>query len=217
MTVGATGRGDGRTREGLTMSNRRRLPVAVRLVATVVPVLLLVARVASPANAFKPYTHANTGFDARADVIDNGKVTIEGREYPVDPAVVAALRDWPSYYNAGVIGPDGFPDLTMGQSIIHPVDTGKWLKYILSKAWAAQSDPSYSAAEKSQILAFSYGFLTHAAGDMWAHTLVNELSGEVFPAVGDVLTDPAAASIAIRHIIVEGYIGDATPGFDGNP
>ena len=131
--------------------------------------------------------------------------------------MVAALRDWPSYYNAGVIGPDGFPDLTMGQSIIHPVDTGKWLKYILSQAWAAQSDPSYSAAEKSQILAFSYGFLTHAAGDMWAHTLVNELSGEVFPAVGDVLTSPAAASIAIRHIIVEGYIGDATPGFDGNP
>ena len=97
---------------------------------------------APTAEAFKPYTHSNTGFDARADATDNGMVTINGREYPVNPAVVAALQQWPSYYNAGVIGPDGFPDLTMGQSIIHPVDTGRWLKYILDRAWAAQTDPT---------------------------------------------------------------------------
>ena len=81
----------------------------------------------------------------------------------------------------GSIGPDGFPDLTMGQSIIHPVRHRPVAEVHPRQAWAAQSDPSYSAAEKSQILAFAYGFLTHAAGDMWAHTLVNELSGEVFP------------------------------------
>jgi hypothetical protein len=93
-------------------------------------------------------------------------VTVDGKQYPVDGRVVAALRDWPSYYNAGVVGPDGFPDLTMGQSIIHPERTGAWLRYILDRAWAAQSDGSYSANEKAQILAFAYGFLTHAAGDM---------------------------------------------------
>ena len=66
----------------------------------------------------------------------------------------------------------------MGQSVIHPVHTGQVADATSSnKAWAAQDDPSYSAQEKSQILAFAYGFLTHAAGDMWAHTLVNE-SGE---------------------------------------
>ena len=51
---------------------------------------------------------------------------------------------------------------------------------------------------------------------MWAHTLVNDFSGGTFPAVSAIATDPAAAAIAIKHIIVEGYIGDATPGYDGN-
>lgn len=171
---------------------------------------------APPAQAFKPYTHSSTGDDARADATDDGNVTINGHDYPVNPAVVAALQNWPTYYNAGVIGPDGFPDLTMGQSVIHPEDTGRWLKYILDRAWAAQTDPSYTDDEKGQILAFAYGFLTHAAGDLWAHTLINELSGGVFPAVGDVLTDANAASIAVRHIVAEGYVGDATPGYDGN-
>jgi hypothetical protein len=59
--------------------------------------------------------------------------------------------------------------------------------------------------------------LTHAAGDVWAHTLVNEFAGETFPDVGDVLTDKDAAEVALRHLIVEGYIGDATDGYDGNP
>ena len=54
----------------------------------------------------------------------------------------------------------------MGQSYIHPEKTGEWLRLIVTKAWQAQSDPSYSAQEKEQILAFAYGFLTHAAGDM---------------------------------------------------
>lgn len=192
-----------------------------RFVGAVVAAVSLatVSVVASPpsVSAFKPYTHEQTGDAARVDATDDGNVEINGRPYPVNPAVVAALRDWPSFYNAGVIGPDGFPDLTMGQSIIHPENTGRWLTYLLDQAWLAQSSAEYTSDEKSQILAFSYGFLTHAAGDLWAHTLVNELSGGVFPAVSDVLTDADAASIAVRHILVEGYIGDATPGYDGNP
>jgi hypothetical protein len=51
---------------------------------------------------------------------------------------------------------------------------------------------------------------------MWAHTLINDVAGGVFPAVGEILTDVDDAEIAIRHIIVEGYIGDATAGYDGN-
>ena len=125
--------------------------------------------------------------------------------------VAQALHDWPTYYNAGVVGPDGFPDLTMGQSVIHPVHTGQWLRYILNKAWATQDDPSYSAQEKSQVLAFAYGFMTHAAGDMWAHTLVNEQAEGVFPGVEETSTNSTTREIAIRHIILEGYIGDATP------
>ena len=84
------------------------------------------------------------------------------------------------------------------------------------KAWAAQTDARYDEDQKLEILAFSYGYLTHAAGDMWAHTLVNDFAQGVFPEVGDIVTDAEAATVALRHIIVEGYIGDATPGFDGN-
>jgi hypothetical protein len=186
------------------------------LAAACAVALLAVLALASSAQAFKPYTHIQSGLRAWEDVTDDGEVTIEGREYAVKPEVVAALRDNPAYFNAGVVGPDGFPDLTYGQSVVHPEQTGKWLTHILKKAYEAQTDPSYSTAERSQILAFAYGYLTHAAGDMWAHTLVNDVAGGVFPAVGEILTDVDDAEIAIRHIIVEGYIGDATAGYDGN-
>ena len=55
-------------------------------------------------------------------------------------------------------------------------DVGTWLTRVLDMAWAAQNDPWYSAEEKSQILAWSYGFATHSAGDHFAHTLVNEFA-----------------------------------------
>lgn len=193
----------------------------LRLRKFVAPLAVLIVLIpllqAMPALAFKPYTHNSTGDQAWIDVTADGKVTIEGRDYNVDPRVVSALQNYRSFYNAGVVGPDGFPDLTYGQSIIHPENTGEWLRYIYTEAWKAQSDAFYTAAEKQQILAFAYGYLTHAAGDMWAHTLVNQFATGVFPAVGDVLTDVDMAEIAIRHIILEGYIGDATAGFDGNP
>lgn len=179
--------------------------------------VLATALAVVPAEAFKPYTHISTAQPALADVQDDGQVTIGGREYAVRPAVVQALRDWPTYYQAGVIGPDGFPDLTFGQSRIHPDETGKWIEHLMAEAWSAQSSPAYSAAERGQILAFTYGFATHAAGDMWAHTFVNDFAHGIFPAVGDIVTDVDKAEIALRHIIVEGYIGDATPGYDGNP
>ncbi|MFN2502717.1 MAG: hypothetical protein ABR540_00490 [Acidimicrobiales bacterium] len=170
-----------------------------------------------PAGAWKPYTHTFTGDNARADAVDNGSVTILGREYAVPARLVQALSQKRAWYDAGVVGPDAFPDLVMGQSVIHPKDTGQWLDHVLGSAWAAQGSPTYTDDEQLEILAFAYGFLTHAAGDMWSHTLVNDFSGGVFPAVSEIFSDPAQAVIAVKHIIVEGYIGDATPGFDGNP
>ncbi len=46
--------------------------------------------------------------------------------------------------------------------------------------------------EKLQILAFAYGYATHAAGDFFAHTLVNEFSEGVFPAVFDIVVGETA-------------------------
>ena len=205
--------------------------------------VLGVALLPGPARAFEPYTHNFTGDEARGDALD-GFVTIAGRDYPVRPELLAALRDWPEFYDAGVIGPDVFPDLLYGWNLIHTSDgsdvfdcetetdppafragegcvksgnTGDWLKLVLEKAWSAQADPRYSPAERSQILAFSYGFLTHAAGDLWAHTLVNHFAQQLWPPLGDVLTDPFSLSVALRHKAVEAYLGDATLFYDGNP
>jgi len=75
--------------------------------------------------AWKPFAHLYTGDQAYTDAIDDGSVTIAAHSYPLDPRLVDALRDWPQFYNAGVVGPDGFPDLIYGQSQIHPVETGK--------------------------------------------------------------------------------------------
>jgi len=173
---------------------------------------------------FKPYTHLALANEAYADVIDNGKITVQQRivddlgqvsivnhEYAVNAELVSALTSHHDYFQAGVIAGDGFPELLMGQSVLHPANMGQWAQHILNQAW------SWSGADRPQVLAWAYGFMSHLAGDTWAHTLVNEFSGGAFPDAGDVVTETEAKSNALKHIIVEGYIGDATPGYDGNP
>ena len=119
----------------------------------------------------------------------SGKIIVGRSAYSDRPApVAAALKAHRASYNAGVVGPDGFPDIAYGQSQIHPNHTGKWLTYLLRKARdGADRDEGgtrrpasvvtkYSDTEKGQILAFSYGYLTHAAGDMWGHTFINDFA-----------------------------------------
>jgi hypothetical protein len=99
----------------------------------------------------------------------------------------------------------------------------------LDKAWEYQKPGAkystgelMSEEEKLQIMAWAYGFPTHAVGDIWAHTLVNEFADGPFPELGSVVNgliiDPEnrlATENALRHILIEGYIADATPGWDG--
>ncbi len=185
-------------------------PLALALVAS-----LLVP--ATSVEAFKPYTHAAIAEEILDDIQD-GRVTIGGREYPVDPSVVAAITNFPEYFNAGLIGPDGFPTFVMGQTVIHPNETGKWLQYLLDEAWwRAQPGGVEDPLDAGRNLAFVYGYLGHAAGDVWSHTIVNEFAGGSFPEAGDILTDVEKASNAFRHLVVEAYIADATAGFDNDP
>jgi len=166
--------------------------------------------------AFKPFTHEEIALDIRSDVIDDGKVTIDGVEYDVHPRIVEAIRKYPTFFYGGAVGPDGLPDLIQGQSVVHPEWSGIWIGHVLDKAWAAQRDDSpYSPEERLQILAWAYGYATHAETDLWAHTLANEFSDGQFPDFSNVLTNDGAAANALRHFIVESYIEDATPGFDG--
>jgi hypothetical protein len=190
--------------------------VQSRLAVVLVSLAAVVLAVPGTAVAWKPYTHNYTGFAAYQDAADNGSVTIAGRDYRVPEQVRRALivpHAAAAYYNAGVVGPDGFPDMTFGQSVIHPQRTGAWLDYVLDRANAAQKDTTYTPAERQQILAFAYGFLTHAAGDMWGHTLVNDLSRGLFPSPRQILNG-SRTLIAVRHYVAESYVGAATPGWD---
>lgn len=191
-------------------------------------VAMLVALV-GPAFAWKPATHILAANIAVAPVMaGNNYVTVDGKNYAVDSRVADSIRAFPSYYRAGVCGPDLYPDMVVGQSVIHP-DTKlgngsespgdfsaghsfsyEWLRHIFEGGWAYYNN--HGGDEDGQkILAFTYGFLTHSAGDMWAHTLVNSFARGFFPDI----TDLANIGISIRHIVIEsGYIGSKTPPTD---
>src|SRR5262249_27260565 len=94
---------------------------------------------ATPALAWKPKTHVYLAEIAYKDAVDDGFFTIYETDYqtgtvkrnsdgspvvigkyPVNPAVLAALRSNPAHFRAGVLGPDAYPDIATGQQIIHP-------------------------------------------------------------------------------------------------
>ncbi|MGD8595108.1 MAG: LEPR-XLL domain-containing protein, partial [Gammaproteobacteria bacterium] len=164
--------------------------------------------------AWKPYTHVEMAKEVRDDIMADGQITIAGDTYDIHPLVKEAITYFPSYYYAGAVGPDGFPDLVMGQSIVHPNDTGVWISHILDKAWEAQRvDSPYNVVEKSQILAFAYGYATHAIGDTFAHTMVNQFTGGPFPDLADVVTQLDPFENAFRHNVIEAYLMTANPGY----
>ena len=172
----------------------------------------------SPAHAWKPKTHIYLAEEALRDAIDDDKVTLYETDYrtgkiigelgqfKVDPEVLAALKSAPQQYRAGVLGPDAYPDILTGQQVIHPdaahaVGQGAggsnaWLAHLWRRGFLDNASP--------QVRAFTVGYLTHAAGDVFAHTFVNHFAGGEF-----VLTpDPTNAA---KHLVLEGYIGKRTP------
>ena len=89
--------------------------------------------------------------------------------------------------------------------------THQWIRHIYESGWNYYLNSDSSPQNRQKVLAFTYGYITHTAGDTWGHTLVNEYAKGVFPAVADVKSNDAKAAIAMRHIVVEGYVGIFTP------
>lgn len=152
-----------------------------------------------PLLGFDPRTHVWVGQQVLNDVVPDGKVTVDGFDYEVDPHIVEALRKHPSIYRMGHIGPDGSPDALVGQTIVHPGiengwQTDDWLKWVLERG-----------ANSEQGIAYSYGFVGHAAGDMIMHTYVNAYAGDYF-----TLTD-GETDAEVRHYTLEHFVGDHTP------
>src|SRR5258705_13784129 len=81
--------------------------------------------------AWKPFTHINLADKARDEAVANGGVIINGRTYPLRTELLQAITAFPSFYDGGVIGPDGMPDIAFGQAVIHPTKSGEWIRRIL--------------------------------------------------------------------------------------
>jgi hypothetical protein len=200
------------------MLQRRRL-CALALCA------LMLLSTSPAAYAWKPSTHLYLAQVALEDALDDGKVTIHRvnyetgerlgilGEYKVDRLTLQALRENRAQFLAGVLGPDVYPDILTGQGAIHPFredsiyrprpgqpdkseGSDAWLRYIWDRA------EGLNPAASLPVRAFTIGFLTHGAGDSYAHTFVNHFAGGPF--------EPGEN--AIKHIVLEGYIGKRAPG-----
>lgn len=228
---------------------RRKLAAIGRVLCAA---LVTASLLAQPAYAWKPNTHVYLANIVLRDVVDDGKVTIYETDYAsgkvvgqlgsfeVNPAIVAALRAKPDQFRAGVVGPDAYPDMLTGQSVIHPGGSlsllgspasgeapsapgaDAWMTQLWRKAYGPLS-PMQQAVETvrgmqllvprydtPEVRAFVAGFLTHGAGDMFMHTFVNHYAGGPFT----IQPDPTNA---VKHIVLEGYVGLRTPEItDGN-
>jgi hypothetical protein len=170
----------------------------------------LILSATSPAHAWKPVMHVYLAEKAREELLQGQgsiglqkvdfwgqRVTGELGTFPVSPEVYTALRDHPAYYRAGTLGPDAYPDIVFGQETIHP-DTNDAGPIGGADAWLRQL---YQSARTPQERAFVLGFIAHAVGDMFAHTLVNEFAGGPY----------TPGDNALRHMVAEGYVGTHTP------
>ena len=194
-----------------------------RLTACVIAALMAVVFVgavsATPAFAWKMKTHAYSANLILEEVNATGGM-LEIAPYgtfPVRPEYLAAIRAYPTAYRAGAIGPDGFPDMYVGQAFIHPAPNdaltdGTFTDEWLQQQWAnVQRMPR--GADRQKALAFVLGLLTHSAGDVFGHHYINSLSGGEFPSISAAISDVTGAKMRIiaRHNITEAYIDGKIP------
>ena len=155
------------------------------------------------AQAFGLKTHLWIGQRIIEDLERDCKVEVAGKREAVDPELCRSILDNRQSFLAGVIGPDGFPDLITGQTTTHPGiasdwQTSDWLRHL------------YTDAPAGERLAFAAGYVVHAGSDTFAHSYVNAYAGDVF-----VLTDERA--VELRHFLLEKYIDARLPAGTPDP
>jgi hypothetical protein len=163
----------------------------------------------APAGAWGLKTHLWIAEKVLADVQNGCDVDLGlsgGKRYAISQEVCQALRQHPAEFRAGVLGPDVFPDFVVGQVTTHPGTNeephrqdgdGKWATgQYMSRLLERASTPAE--------LAFAYGYLVHGAGDVFAHTYVNNYAGDIFD-----LKDERR--VELRHFVLEKYIEARTP------
>lgn len=170
----------------------------------------LVGVVAEPAAAFKPSTHMTATEVAVAD-IDKASLTtrVAGQPLKLDQESVLAVTRNMGTYMAGVSGPDAYPDMLFGQSIIHPSSSQKWIDLLWTEAHKLPDTTPEEKTLREQAIAFTLGFVAHASGDLWGHAFANKFSGGAFPEMSPSGPPEKLISnglIAAKHIVLETYV-----------
>jgi hypothetical protein len=201
------------------------LIIFVLMLALLISTLLLVQK----SYALKE-VEANYVYDAISTILnDSHSVKIHEKNYTIDSRIIDALHLFPEYFKGGLIGPNAFPDMFIGQGLIHPDSrcqngqevewqhcrsgtfSYEWLRHIYDSGWEYY-DIRNADNESQKAIAFTYGILTHAAKDMWFNTLVNEFSRGIFPISTSNQTDVNSSLVnVIRHVIISSYIKKHSP------
>lgn len=167
----------------------RKLLISAALVCT---------GLSSPAQGFGLRTHLWMAEQILKDLRESGDagcaVDVAGSQRQVPGQICNAILAEQGAFLAGAIGPDAFPDLVVGQSFVHPGaedgrQTADWLALMLSQA------------KTNEEIAFAFGNIIHASGDIFAHSYVNNYSGDVFD-----LTADRSRDVELRHTLLEKYI-----------
>lgn len=195
------------------------MPVRAALAGLLAAAMLVM--LPKPVSAWSINTHMYVANRVLEDLAD-GAITIhevvlaeDGSKHAVEPPlgqiavpgdVVSAILSHPEVFRAGNCGPDGFPDMYIGQSIIHPYEPGQhwraidWVQHLLEQARDAGGET------RAEALAFAYGFAAHCAGDALGHTWVNSHSGGVW--------DWGDMGVVKRHVALESYVNSRIPAAD---
>jgi hypothetical protein len=132
------------------------------------------------------------------------KVHLKGGSFTPPGEVKDAILAHPTFFRAGSMGPDFFPDMLLGQGIIHGQNSGKWLELMFDEFLKMdRKDP-----DQKPVLAFLAGMMMHYSADLFGHAYVNEWARGWFPAITEFTTNKDKAQIVIRHMLVESYMDE---------
>ncbi len=132
------------------------------------------------------------------------RLGIDEDRHGVPAELADAVLAYPECFRAGAMGPDVFPDISIGQSIIHPGGCPAWIDHM----WRRRQE--YEGAERARITAFLLGFMVHAASDAFGHTWVNSYAGGPFPTLSDGMTAAERANV-MTHVALETCIDRRIP------
>jgi hypothetical protein len=126
--------------------------------AVALGLVLVLGTTAAVAGAFSPGAFLPPADSVIADSLPDARELdrIDGTPASLRSTLTAALHRWPQHYNAGLLGVDGLLNPTGARS------GASAATYVITRAQAAQWDPSYDEDERGQILAFSHGLVRAA-------------------------------------------------------